>query len=332
MSVAQRSGDVRRVQPASADAIVDTLTGAVRALAAAQSTEEVQRVVAPAARALTGADAATLVLRDSDECEYLDEDSIEPLWKGRRFPLDSCVTGWTMLNGRDAVIPDIHADRRVHDAYRKTFVESLATVPIRTVDPLGSIGVYWGHRHRATEHELGLARALADSTAVALEHVQTVAEPGALRLAEIDPLTGLRNLRAWDNTLADAIRAGAERLCVAVIELDHLAERDEHNGTAAADRRLRDTARAWTAALREGDMLARAEGVEFLLLLPDCDARGALNVAERLRHATPGEETASVGLACWDGEEDGESLIGRAHAALHEARGAGRDRTVLADE
>jgi diguanylate cyclase (GGDEF)-like protein len=331
MSVAQGSGEVRRVQPASADAIVHTLTGAVRALAAAQSTDELQRVVAPAARAVTGADAATLVLRDSDECEYLDEDSIEPLWKGRRFPLDACVTGWTMLNGRDAVIPDIQADRRVHDAYRTTFVESLATVPIRTVDPLGSIGVYWAHRHRATDDELGLVRALADSTAVALEHVQTVAEPGALRLAEIDPLTGLRNLRAWDNALADAIRAGAERLCVGLIELDRLAERDESNGSSA-DRRLRDIARGWTPALREGDMLARADGVEFVLLLPDCDARGAVNVAERLRGATPSEETASIGLACWDGQEDGESLIGRARAALHEARGAGRDRAVLADE
>ena len=126
-----------------------------------------------AARRLTGADGATFVLRDEGECFYADEEAIAPLWKGKRFPFQSCISGWAMLNRKPAVIEDIYADARIpHDAYRPTFVRSLVMVPIRTMDPVGAIGIYWAQRHAATEQEVGLARALADSTAVALQNVR----------------------------------------------------------------------------------------------------------------------------------------------------------------
>ncbi len=134
-------------------------------------------VVRLAARELTGADGATFVLRDGDKCFYAEENAIAPLWKGQRFPLDACVSGWTMLNRQAAVIEDIYTDSRVPiDAYRPTFVRSLAMVPIRTREPLGAIGNYWAERHRPSAEELLVLQALADSTAVALENVQIYAE------------------------------------------------------------------------------------------------------------------------------------------------------------
>src|SRR5258705_3687257 len=90
----------------------------------------VQNIVRLAARQLTGADGATFVLRDGDRCFYADEDAIAPLWKGQRFPMSACISGWSMLNRRAAVIEDIYADARIpHDAYRPTFVHSLVIVP-----------------------------------------------------------------------------------------------------------------------------------------------------------------------------------------------------------
>lgn len=134
---------------------------------------EIQRIVRSAARRLTGADGATFVLRDNGQCYYVDEDAIAPLWKGQRFPMERCITGWTMMNRHSAVVEDIYQDDRVpHDAYRPTFVKSLATVPIRQTDPLGVIGNYWATLHRATEQELRLLQALADSTAVAIKNVE----------------------------------------------------------------------------------------------------------------------------------------------------------------
>ena len=61
---------------------------AVQELSFARSIGEIQAVVKRIARRLTGADGATFVLRDGDNCFYADEDAISPLWKGQRFPIE----------------------------------------------------------------------------------------------------------------------------------------------------------------------------------------------------------------------------------------------------
>lgn len=96
-----------------------------------------------AARRLARSEGATFVLRDEERCFYADEDSIAPLWKGQRFPIRECISGWTMLNAQPAVIPDITADERIPQAaYRSTYVKSLVMVPVGE-PPAAAIGVYW---------------------------------------------------------------------------------------------------------------------------------------------------------------------------------------------
>jgi len=156
---------------------MEHLVGVVQELSLARSMEAVQVIVRRAARALTNADGATFVLRDGAQCFYADEDAVAPLWKGKRFPLEACISGWTMLNRLEAVIEDIYADDRIpHDAYRVTFVKSLVMVPIRKQDPIGAIGAYWATRRRPTVEEVKLLQALADSTSIAIENVQLYAE------------------------------------------------------------------------------------------------------------------------------------------------------------
>jgi signal transduction histidine kinase len=153
------------------------LIGAIQRLSLTGSVAEIQEIVRSEARRLTGADGATFILRDGSRCHYVDEDAISPLWKGQRFPMESCISGWTMLNRRAVAIEDIYLDPRIpHDAYRPTFVKSLAMVPIRRADPIGAIGNYWASRHLASAEEVELLQALADSTAVALENVRTYEE------------------------------------------------------------------------------------------------------------------------------------------------------------
>jgi signal transduction histidine kinase/CheY-like chemotaxis protein len=146
------------------------LVEVIQQLSLARDLQTIMDIVRHAARSLVNADGATFVLRDGDKCFYAEEDAIEPLWKGQRFPLTACVSGWSMLNRDAAAIEDIYRDDRVpHDAYRPTFVKSLIMTPIRTVAPIGAIGVYWAKIHRATEDEIDLLRALADSTSIAIE-------------------------------------------------------------------------------------------------------------------------------------------------------------------
>jgi HD-GYP domain-containing protein (c-di-GMP phosphodiesterase class II) len=153
------------------------LVGVVQRLSLARSLPEIQRIVGKAARRLVRADGATFVLRDGKHCFYAEEDAIAPLWKGLRFPMHSCVSGWVMMHGEPAIIPDIYSDDRVpHEAYRPTFVKSLAMVAIRRLDPLGAIGAYWGYQHRPTQDEVEVLQALADSSAVAIANVMAYKE------------------------------------------------------------------------------------------------------------------------------------------------------------
>ena len=148
------------------------LVDLVKELSLARSVDAIVDIVRRGARQLNRADGATVVLRDGDQCHYVDEDAIAPLWKGCRFPMSACISGWAMLNGEHASIPDIYQDARIpHDAYRPTFVKSLVMVPIRAGAPIGAIGNYWATPHQATPDEIEMIQALADCTSLAFENV-----------------------------------------------------------------------------------------------------------------------------------------------------------------
>lgn len=149
------------------------LTDTVAELSTATTLERVTDVVASAARSLMGADGATFVLREDDHCFYADEDAISPLWKGSRFPMSACVSGWVMHRSESVVIPDIYVDDRVPvDAYRPTFVRSLAMAPVRRGAPVGAIGVYWSTEYVPSPQEVRLLEVLANSASVALENLE----------------------------------------------------------------------------------------------------------------------------------------------------------------
>jgi signal transduction histidine kinase len=146
-------------------------------LSLARDVATVMALVCHAARALTGADGASFVRREGDMCYYADEEAIAPLWKGQRFPMSACMSGWAMLHRQHAVIADIYTDPRISiKAYQPTFVKSLVMVPIRTAAPIGAIGTYWAQPYQATPKEVRVLQTLADSTSAALDNIQLYAE------------------------------------------------------------------------------------------------------------------------------------------------------------
>lgn len=145
------------------------LTLALARLAEADRVIDVMETVRRAARRVASADGATVVLREGDKCFYADEDAMSPLWKGQRFPINECISGWAMLNEEVAVVGEISADDRIPlDAYRPTFVRSLAMVPVGRGPALGAIGTYWAHHHVAGADQLAALELLASATADAL--------------------------------------------------------------------------------------------------------------------------------------------------------------------
>lgn len=158
-------------------AAAEILIGALRDLGAVSTVPHISRIVRHAARRLVDADGATFILREGSEVHYVDEEAIAPLWKGRRFPVSACISGWSMMYRQQVVIPDVYHDSRIPvDLYRNTFVRSLVMTPIRSLQPWAAIGVYWAENHTPAPEETGWLQALADSTAVAMENVRVLGE------------------------------------------------------------------------------------------------------------------------------------------------------------
>ncbi|MGK8438430.1 GGDEF domain-containing protein [Ectopseudomonas hydrolytica] len=334
------------------------LVRVVQELSMAKDVDRVAEIVRSAARELTGADRATFVLRDGLQCFYRDEDAISPLWKGQRFPLSACISGWAMLNRSATVIPDIYADPRIpHEAYRPTFVKSLVMVPIRTLEPIGAIGTYWAEYCHATDEQVQLLQALADSTSVALENVQVyaelerrveertaqlaeanrrlqeevrerqLAEQAVRQLSLIDDLTGLYNRRGFRLLAERELRAARRRKgrCLLLYaDLDELKPVNDRFGHGAGDRLLKAAADVLKAQFRNTDVIARLGGDEFVVLASDYS--DSEEVLRRLEQALRGREggagqrlSMSMGVSesSLNPDEGLDSLLVQADAAMY---------------
>lgn len=168
-----------------------------------------------------------------------------------------------------------------------------------------------------------------------------------LRLAMLDPLTGLYNRRFAAPQLASvATRAREEGspFAVMVMDLDRFKQINDLYGHAAGDQVLVEVARRLSANLRDTDVLARIGGEEFLAILPRSGMVSARRIAERLCEVmedqpfrlASGEElhvTVSIGVAVAGAGGEAsyavEGLVEQADLALLESKGAGRNQVTF---
>ena len=154
------------------------------------------------------------------------------------------------------------------------------------------------------------------------------------RLALVDSLTGLRNRRAFDEELAQALRARSRgaiepRVALAMIDLRGLKQINDTIGHQAGDARLVSLADTLRAGVRGGDSVYRLGGDEFMLILPGQGAREARRLIARLTaaldehglHVCAGVAEASASL-------EPDVLMGRADRALIAAK-RGPDAVVV---
>jgi two-component system cell cycle response regulator len=174
----------------------------------------------------------------------------------------------------------------------------------------------------------------------------------SLRLALIDPLTGLYNRRHAVPQLraiaGRAARAGSD-FAVMVVDLDRFKLVNDLHGHASGDAVLVEVGRRMTATLRDSDLLARIGGEEFLIALPDTGLSEARLVAERLCHAIEeppmrlpsGVEltvTVSIGVAVSEGAQSAapvgqtvsiDAVVEQADLALLDAKSSGRNQVTF---
>ena len=164
-------------------------------------------------------------------------------------------------------------------------------------------------------------------------------------LAEIalsDPLTGLRNRRAFEEDLhREAPRADREgaALSLLIVDVDHFKAFNDRFGHPAGDGALRAVARLLREHARRSDSVARIGGEEFAVLLPDTDVDGALALAERFRAAVERHDwpdrvvTVSIGVATvrHASADAASALVREADRALYRSKHRGRNVVTHAE-
>ncbi|GJD71539.1 GAF domain-containing protein [Methylobacterium gnaphalii] len=141
-------------------------------MAAARSLEDVVDVLRRSAKRILGADGIAVVLRDGEFCHYVAEDSLQPLWKGQRFPLTVCVSGWAMLHGETVAVPDVTSDPRVPiPPYQNKAIRSLLMVPIGSPEPVAALGAYWCAMVFVGEGVISRAQSLAAQAGAAIARI-----------------------------------------------------------------------------------------------------------------------------------------------------------------
>jgi two-component system cell cycle response regulator len=165
-----------------------------------------------------------------------------------------------------------------------------------------------------------------------------------LQLAVTDGLTGLRNRRYLDAHLQRMMaqaQANQTPLCLMVFDLDRFKAINDTYGHNAGDAVLKQFARRLTENTRSIDLVARAGGEEFIVVMPEAGLAHARVAAERVRRAVEAapfaidggtlNATVSIGVAAArSGDDAPRSLIERADAALYRSKQDGRNRVTLA--
>jgi diguanylate cyclase (GGDEF)-like protein len=154
--------------------------------------------------------------------------------------------------------------------------------------------------------------------------------------AEQDPLTGLANRRAIERFCGQLLPGGDVSLVL--IDVDHFKDVNDHFGHAVGDAVLRTLAGVLTRSVRTMDVVARWGGEEFLIALPGGSGRLGADAADRVcrrvrthpwRRLVEGlNVTVSAGIASGPASEL-DVVLGRADAALYQAKHGGRDRAVV---
>jgi diguanylate cyclase (GGDEF)-like protein len=162
-------------------------------------------------------------------------------------------------------------------------------------------------------------------------------------LSETDDLTGVLNMRAF-SAVAERVFRQAERYArpfsVLMIDSDHLKSVNDALGHEAGNRLLKLTVQCIQSQLRQTDVVARFGGDEFVVVLPETSANGAVGVAERIRRSIESSPlttrdkkiaaTVSIGIAGYPNQgHDLETVLERADHAMYASKNGGKNRITL---
>ena len=265
-----------------------------------------------------------------------------------RIKMGEGVAGWVAQTGEPTIVNDVERDRRFQHRF-----DMLTRFQTRAIlcAPLTSRGRTIGvveilnraQSGRFTRKDMNLLLTMVEPAAIALENA--ILFQKTQRLAVTDDLTKLYNSRYLNSFLAESIaRAEMEdgQLAVVFLDLDGFKSINDCHGHLCGSRSLFEVGHLIRSAVREEDVVSRYGGDEFVVVLPETDAEGALAAAERIRGALNShvflEEfglearlSASFGVSLYpDHGQNPQDLMQKADQAMYSIKESGKDAVCLA--
>ncbi|REL25788.1 diguanylate cyclase [Thalassotalea euphylliae] len=218
------------------------------------------------------------------------------------------------------------------------------------VDDQGDDRYYWSTKiplfddNQEVNRYIGFSTDVTELSKLRYQLEQQVQEETAKRLQQerraiTDPLTGLYNRFKLNEAIdSELTRVRRYQKCssIIMIDVDHFKEINDELGHQAGDKVLQALAELIATHIREVDIAGRWGGEEFLVICPETDMTGAIQVAEKIRKAIAlapiaciKNRTVSAGVAQARGHEQVSQFIDRADVCLYQAKRTGRNRVCF---
>lgn len=162
------------------------------------------------------------------------------------------------------------------------------------------------------------------------------------KLALTDPLTKISNRRGFFESSEELLKLTQrtkDHLSLIILDIDFFKAVNDTYGHIVGDEILKHLVKCIKESLRESDIFARFGGEEFIVLLPQTDINGALEVAEKIRSSIETNIytdkdvavpiTISIGVSQCEDERELKQLINRADTALYAAKSTGRNKVEV---
>ena len=257
--------------------------------------------------------------------------------QGLVLPKGQGVAGWVAEHGQPLLLEDVRHDTRFNpdvDALTGFVTTSIVAVPLQARGRVYGVVELINKLDESpfTDRELLVLKTIADFAAIAIERAYYLR--GMQRLALTDPLTGLRNRRAFEQLLEREIektRRNHSLFALLILDVDDFKSINDRFGHSAGDEALKTVARVMTLVSRKIDCCARLGGDEFALLLPDTGDEDVPFVVRRLQRALADEATEprftiSIGVRVVDPASP-EAILSQADQAMYDAKSQA-DRSV----
>ncbi|MBR9692102.1 diguanylate cyclase [Candidatus Woesearchaeota archaeon] len=283
---------------------------------------------------LKATDCSVFVETEDGEKKYCLKNEVEKLTE-----VEKAVSKRAIEEKQIITVKDIRARFRIEV---ESDYNSMLSIPLkRREEIIGSINLYGKDLGKISDESLNFISVMADQVAIAVANAQRYGE--VKELAVIDKLTGAYNRRYFTEAVEKALEKGINNenpLALILLDIDDFGKYNNAHGHPMGDKLLKELSNVLKKNVKEGDIVGRYGGEEFIIMMPGLKSSEAMTTAKRLKEAIEetnfeggetqpkGRVTISLGLVSCMDKVTSSDMIKEADSALYKAKDTGKNRVV----